>query len=226
MTISLILPWRDKGDSRRLDNYQHVTRNLWAQGWEPFDVSDGDDGPFNRSRAYNRGRAAHPANVYVWHEADMIVPPDQLDRAVEMALESPGLVVPFTEYHLMNPDHSTLVLAGADPAEQDCNVVSGGQSIGAVGVTSEATMQLVGQWDESFAGWGFDDNAMFHAFTVCAGEPRWVDGPGYHLWHPSGAGATTETEQEATRANQSRLEMYLGETSPERMRDLTGAVTG
>ena len=79
---------------------------------------------------------------------------------------------------------------------------------------------------ESFAGWGFDDNAMFHAFTVCAGEPRWVDGPGYHLWHPPGAGATTETEQEATRANQARLEMYLGETSPERIRDLTGAVTG
>jgi hypothetical protein len=226
LTTSLIIPWRDKGDARRLDNFQYVARNLWAQGWYPFDVSDGGDGPFNRSRAYNRGRAAHPADVYVWHEADMIVPPDQLERAIELALEAPGLVVPFTEYHMTNPEQATLVHGGADVTSMDCNVIYWGQSIGAVGVTSEATMRLVGQWDEMFDGWGFDDNAMFHAFKLCAGEPRWVDGPGYHLWHPSGAGATTETEQNASARNQARLQTYLREMNPKCIRDLTGQVTG
>lgn len=225
MRVAVIVPWRDKGDPRRRMNLFATVEHLNAAGYTPTVTGDNRAGPFNRSAAYNEGRRTTPADVYVWHEADMIVPADQLDEGIRLAAATTGLVIPFTTYHILNPEHSDLVHAGADPADQDCNTIGGGQSIGAVGITSEATMQMVGRWDETFSGWGYDDNAMHRAFTVCAGPTRWVDGPGYHLWHPTGAAPADQAEALATARNTARLQHYLAEDRPDGIRALTAEKT-
>ena len=70
-------------------------------------------------------------------------------------------------------------------------------------------MQAVGQWDEHFAGWGFDDNAMFLAFERLAGPPRWVQGVGWHLWHPLAYGRVDTDAKARTAANRARYQAMV-----------------
>jgi hypothetical protein len=100
-----------------------------------------------------------------------------------------------------------------------------GASIGAVGITSEATMQSVGRWDECFSGWGHDDNAMFRAFGVCSGRSGWVEGPAWHLYHDPGMQSPVTEEQDATNANYARWLRYKNEEDPAQIRALTAETT-
>lgn len=221
MKVAVIVPFRDRGDADRKANLFHTLYHLDACGFIPWLSDDFRSGPFNRSAAYNNGRALHPADVYVWHEADILVPHQQLRDAIEMAAAEPGLVVPFTEYRALSPEDTVKVRGGADPAGfTPEHVVKNGASIGAVGVCSEASMAAVGRWDEKFAGWGFDDNAMFQAFRVAAGPPRWVDGTAYHLWHKPGNEASG-ADAVATSLNHDRWCLYRDASTADEIRALT-----
>ena len=190
-------------------------------------------GPFNRSAAYNRGIRAHPdAAIYVFHEADMLIPGEQLQQAIDAA-STPGLVVPFTNYRYLDVAATEKVQIGADPAEFECEDVMGhGRSNGAVNVMSAETMQAVGQWDEKFEGWGWDDRSMAYAFEVTTGhETRYIEGPGFHMHHEPGwvAGGKfyggsvliSKTEQDATARNRARYLRYLSARTVNSVQALT-----
>lgn len=235
-TVAIIIPWRDKGDTNRKANLSTVLAHLERLDVAPVHVvSDGRDGPFNRCAAYNNGRRDHQADVYVWHEADMLIPRGQLRAGIQHAATHPGLVVPFTHYHYLSPDATNKVNGGADPTTFTPEwSMPDGASIGAVGVTSEHTMQTIGQWDETFSGWGYDDNAMLAAFQMVA-PTTWVDGPGRHLYHTPGwspalistphATPRPPDEVAATEANRVRLTKYQQATTLDRVRELTNGAT-
>lgn len=236
MTASIIIPWRDSGDANRQANLTRVLDHLAELDLPLILASDRrESGPFNRSAAYNHGRELSPSDVYVWHEADMIVPLDQLDDAIAVAERTPGLVVPFDRYRYLSEDASRLALSGADvDSLYPQSVMEGGSAVGAVGVCSEETMRLVGRWDEAFAGHGYDDRAMYYAFKVAAGRCTIIEGPGTHLWHRMAfapwerqtAAANPENydaaEVQATMRNRNRMRRYLAATTPEEVRALTG----
>lgn len=152
----------------------------------------------------------------------MICPTAQLDAAVTMAADAPGLVVPFSQYRYLSESDSAMVRGGQPPAAfMPTFTMNNGASIGALNVVSADTMRMVGRWDENFAGWGHDDNAMFWAFKHCAGEPRWVEGPAYHLWHPPGMQDPRPEERDATNRNYLRWLEYEKTTDPVALRALT-----
>jgi hypothetical protein len=185
--------------------------------------------PSTGRRPTTVGVRANPgAEVFVFHEADMIVPDEQLRAACVAAYDSPGLVVPFTHYAYLSQDDSLDVLMGeAHTAKLPEHVMNG--SMGAVNVVSAETMALVGQWDELLAGHGYDDNAMFEAFRIAAGPARFVQGAGWHLWHPGAYSpwfgddptAFPAAEVAATETNRQRWRLYQEATTPERIRELT-----
>lgn len=232
--VAVIVPFRDRGvDPLRQRNLDAV-ESQWArwvsegEGREVLTVSDGRDGDaqFNRSAAYNRGVAyASPAtDVYLFAESDMLIHFDQIDLAVAMALETPGLVVPFTRYCYLSEDASGWVRAGVAPQVPRPEWVKGnGSSIGAINVVSRATLDAIGQWDETFEGSWYDDDAMRVAFTRCAGPTRWVDGPAYHLFHLPGwkGDHLTDEDRAATARNKARLAQYRAARTPEQIRMLT-----
>lgn len=234
--VSIIIPFRGE-DPHRQANLTRVLDHLAATGLPLVLGSDGRQNghPFNRSAAYNDGMAKSPSEVYVFHEADMLIPLDQLARAIDLAREGLGLVVPFTEYHYLPQEGSRLVLSGtAEPEDVAPEWIMGnGRSIGAVNVCSSETMRWVGCWDETLSGHGFDDNAMYHAFETACGETRYAAGPGRHLWHPMayapwerGTEASDPTnfsaaELAATEHNRTRLVSYRRATTPEQVRMLT-----
>lgn len=231
---AFVVPFRWRGnDPRRIDNLTYVIHyldrlNLGRYIWEP----DGrrGDAPFNRSAAMNRGDEIAWRNGYdvvTHYEADMIVPSEQIEQAIELAREAPGLVVPFTRYEALTPDDSKAVLDGADPwTFTPAHVRDNGRSIGAVGTVSRATVDAIGGWPEKFEGHAYDDDACKRALEVCAGPTRWVEGPARHLWHVPGAGPTpgggdtaaSERDKAATAANKALWQQIRKVTDPDEMR--------
>jgi hypothetical protein len=208
-TAAVIVPWRDSGDPHRSRNYRYVLAYYLEMGiGQVIPIDDGrpTGQPFNRHAAYNRGMALTDADALIWNEADTLLPPEQLALGISLALDSPGIVIPFTERNELSEDTTNHVHDdGVDPFTARPEIAyTQGSSIGQCGITSRATMAAVGQWDEHFEGWGYDDNAMFHAFGTLAGPPRWVEGIGVHLWHPPAYIAPTAEAAALTQRNADR----------------------
>lgn len=241
--VVVVIGWRDRGDPDRQANLETVLNHLGEiTDWPTVVVGDGlaDPSPFNRSRAYNRAIAANPAEVWVFHEADMLMPPGALQAAVSQATDWLGLVVPFTTYRYLSSEDTVAVRA--DPSQafkaEAVREMLNGRATGAVNVVSRDTMKAVGQWDEVFSGWGYDDRAMTRAFAIAVRRPtRYVKGPGVHLWHTpgwpaggrfaGGAPRVPQLDAAATAANRRRYEtLYIPARTPQRIREITaGALT-
>jgi hypothetical protein len=222
-SVAVVIPWRDGGCPHRRGNARYVVD--YYQGLQLGEVLVVDDGrtagPFSRSAAYNRGYAQTTADVVVWNEADTLIPHRQLEQAIEAATAALGLVVPFTARHELSVGDTTAVLTGgADPfALTGQTVFPDRASFGQCGVTSRATMtEIGGRWDQGFSGWGYDDNGMMLVFRVLAGEPRWVDGPGMHLWHPHALTDPDPEQRAAIAANEARWVQMMNVTDAATLR--------
>lgn len=229
MDFQVVIPHRDRGrDWRRQANLESAVRWWRDLGIDPLVVDDGRSGDeqFNRSAAYNRGVRATSADVIVFSEADLLVPLTQIEQAVALAAERPGLVVPFSKFLAMEDEDSTLVRGRIlKPSEASSEQIRGdNQSIGAVNVVSRRSVEMIGQYDEAFDGAWFDDDATEMAFRVCCGPTRFVNGPGYHQYHLPNVGDAenvTDDDRAATERNKARWELYRRAITPERIRELT-----
>lgn len=244
--VLVVIPFRDRGDPERVANLQYVRQHIeTATPYDFITVSDGYDNPaipFNRSAAYNRAISEHPGRaVYIFHEADMLIPPANYEAAVAKAYHSSrfGMVVPFNIYRYLSASVTDLVRSGlADPftAPHEWEMLHG-RATGALNVVSRETLSAVGQFDPVFSGWGYDDRAMTRAFAVATGRmTRYVEGPGVHLHHMpgwqaggkfvGGAAYMPQIDAAATAANKHRYELYVKATTARRIRELTaGALT-
>lgn len=249
MIVAVIIPFRlrEGGDWRRRANCEAAYSYLRGLGYTPQVVSDGGSGndQFNRSRAYNRGIARNPnADVFVFYETDLIVPECQLDEGIALAAESDGLVVPFSKFLALEDNDSVKVRDMAEYAnatEALCETLPATQvredrkSIGAVNIVSRTSIEAIGGgYDEGFSGAWYDDDCMEMAFRVCCGPTRFVDGPGWHMYHLPGASTglglyadgshLSDADRAATASNKVRWERYRRAKTPEQIRELvTGA---
>ncbi|MCT7369449.1 glycosyltransferase family protein [Mycolicibacterium llatzerense] len=227
-SVAIIIPFRDRGgDNLRCANLVRVFEHWRSYNAELHIVSDDRTGTesFNRSAAYNAGARLTDADVIVYAEADLIVDYWNITRAVELAQSAPGLVVPFSRFMAINQlDSSHVRRHTLTPPRALATQVRGERkSIGAINVLSRQTLDQIGQWDETFEGAWYDDDAMARAFEVCCGPTRFIDGPGWHLYHLPGARGQhlTDADRAATARNKARYELYRQATTPERIRELT-----
>lgn len=226
-SAAIVIPFRDRGiDPLRQANLDAVLAWWRDAPWPVTVVDDGrtGDAQFNRSAAYNRGRAlAGQVDVIIYTESDMLLDHAQIATAVDMAAEQPGLVVPFTQYRYLSPRDSVRVRAGADAARfRPESVRNDGLSIGAVNVLSQATLDATGGYTERTEGSWYDDTIMHRAFDVCAGPTRWVDGPAFHLYHlPAHKGAhLSDADRAATAHNKALWKLVKAAATPEQVRAL------
>lgn len=229
-TIKVIIPFRDRGlDLRRAANLEVVMAWWWAHGFEPILVDDGleGDAQFNRHRAYNLAVSRNPADVYVFTEADMLIPPKQVVAAAKFALAKPGLVVPFTQYRYLSDAKTATVreiFADSTPDQLAAwikldspfllkpeSTMDGGKSIGAVNVVSRKTLDITGGFTESTRGNWYDDNIIEQGFAFLTGQKtRWVPGPAVHLYHlPGHKGDHLSAEDKAATEHNRRLLLAL-----------------
>lgn len=228
MKTVVVIPFRDRGlDPLRLANLAYVADYWTGYSLEVQVVSDGrsGDAPFNRGAAYNRAIAqASDADMFIFAESDLIVDFDQIRRAIEMASEAPGMVVPFSWFMAIGEEDSARIRAyEMYPENALAHPVKGHRgSIGAVNVASRRTLDEVGGWDEVTEGWGYDDDIMKIAFDVAAGPTRFVEGSAYHLYHlPGGFGShLSHSDKVATVKNRLRLRQYRRAKTPEQIKEL------
>jgi hypothetical protein len=232
-TVAVIIPFRSRGtDPFREQNLARVLTDWRENGYEPIVVSDGRRGSeaFCRSAAYNQGVELVDADVYVFAESDLLIAPESIELAVDLAVEATGLVIPFSEFRAIGERDSRMVRhLVMDPSDCLTTVVRGYRgSIGAINVVSRKTYDLVGGYDEKFEGAWYDDDAMKIAFEVCGGPTRWIDGPAYHLYHlSSGSGDhLTDAERAVTMSNRRRYRKYQAATTADEIRVLTCPETG
>lgn len=246
--VAVVIPFRDRGiDPRRSANLEVVLWWWWAHGYTPLVCDDGQtgDAQFNRHRAYNTAVARRPnAEVFVFSEADMILPPAQIKGALALAAQRVGLVVPFSEYRYLS-DETTGRIRDAvhddDPKylaarvnegwpfhEEPDFLMGNRKSIGAVNVVSAQTLKITGGFTEATSGNWYDDNITEEGFAYLTGNrTRWVDGSAVHLYHlPGHSGDHLSVEdRRATRGNKEIL-YYLRKSikvgSSERVRRLMG----
>lgn len=228
MTVSVIIPFRDRGiDPLRSLNLTRVLEQWSSFGAEVLVVSDGGQGnqQFNRHKAYNRGTQQATGDVLVYTEADMLIRFTQIDEAITLATQQPRLVVPFTERHELNDTDSQLVREHrANPEVLSADVVKPKpRRVGAINVLTRQALGMVGGWDETFTGCWWDDRSMHLAFDMCTNPTVWVDGPSWHLWHLPGYQGRhlTGADKLATERNKRRYRLYAQAQTPERVRELT-----
>ena len=232
-TVAVVIPFRSRGnDPLREQNLARVLTEWRENGYEPIVVSDGRGGSdsFCRSAAYNQAVQMVDADVYVFTESDLIIRPEAIELAVDLAVKEPGLVIPFSEFRSLGERDSRLIRHYvADPANCLTELVRGYRgSIGAINVVSRKSYDLIGAYDEGFEGAWYDDDAMKIAFEICCGPTRWVDGPAYHLYHLSGGRGRhlTDEDRAATIKNRTRYEQYQSSSTADQIRLLTCPETG
>jgi hypothetical protein len=122
-------------------------------GLEVFTGDSAPDKPFNRAAARNAAAdAAGDWDVACFLDADVYLPELQLYTAITKAVEHDGAALPFTRFVSMNP----VTLETRD------RVMTGGANFLIAGcvVVTRSAFEEVGGWDESIAGYGWEDGAF------------------------------------------------------------------
>jgi hypothetical protein len=232
--IKVIIPFRlrEGADLRRPANLEVVMAWWWAHGLTPQVVDDGleGDAQFNRHRAYNRAVSGNPdVDVFIFSEADMLIPIDQIAVACKLASRRLGLVVPFMQYRYLSDETTAQVreafsdfskaelaqwiaMAPINPASI-FNLVAestmdNGSSIGAVNVVSRETLEMTGGFTEATSGNWYDDRIIEEGFKFLTGHATsFIPGPAVHLYHLPGwkGDHLSEADKAATQRNRDIL---------------------
>jgi len=146
------------------------------------------DMPYCRSWAFNIGVKHARGSVLVLHDNDMLVPVDYAAQALERVKQGYEVLNLKRFIFYLNGKHTQGVFAGhaslIDKAPEA--IVQNLEGGGSVAITHEA-FERIGGMDESFIGWGGEDNEFWERAQTCK---VWPFGclPLLHLWHPSQPG--------------------------------------
>jgi hypothetical protein len=139
--------------------------------------------PYCRSWGLNVGARHCVGEILVLHDNDMLVPNDyaaQIASRVQMGYEAVNLKR-FVFY--LGEEHTRLLLKGeATPSDRPpVAIVQNLEAGGSVGITRHA-FESIGGMDESFIGWGGEDNEFWDRAQTLNVWP-YGSFPIVHLWH-------------------------------------------
>ena len=151
-----------------------------------FTVIEGhhDDGPFNRSAAINNAAAQMPdADVFIIADSDSFVDPDQLNKAVAVAVGSGQVTFAYDRFAYLNRAMSDAVMAGFSGDWWTGVEFTMQGTCSSMVVVPGNLWREYGGADEGFVGWGGEDIAISLALQTFGGGMRRVSGEVWHLWH-------------------------------------------
>ena len=141
------------------------------------------DMPYSRAWAFNVGARAARAEALVLHDNDMLVPAQYGREIIKRVREGFEVInlQRFTFY--LTASHSAKVLAGAESLSNCLSetVVQNLLGGGTVAITRGAYF-AIGGFDESFIGWGGEDNEFWQRAQTRRVWP-FAYLPVIHLWH-------------------------------------------
>jgi predicted glycosyltransferase involved in capsule biosynthesis len=198
MRLSLITPYADRFSHllTQLDWWQSIDDKSWLD-WIIVEVAPEPSidlqrqleahqvkyrhlpctGPFHKTKALNLGLQQSQGDWIVAFDVDLIPIGDTLDRHFELAMNSPQLLV--TGYRLMaataTVDVNDLDAAIADatigPEDQTTALrkqLLKGECFGVMPLFARRRLQAIGGWDETFIGWGAEDQDVIERYLTPA----------------------------------------------------------
>jgi hypothetical protein len=146
------------------------------------------DLPYARAWAFNVGARAARSEVLVLHDNDMLVPTDYAKEVIARLADGYEVMNLKRFIFYLNQTHSAAVLSDREsPAQQPPEVVVQNlEAGGSVAITRRA-YERIGGMDESFVGWGSEDNEFWERSQTLN---LWPFGylPIVHLWHAPQSG--------------------------------------
>lgn len=140
---------------------------------------------YSRAWAFNVGARLARANSLILHDGDLLVPEDYAAEVLRGHGEGYEVVNVKRFIFYLSEEHSKRVMEGGrllldSPPE---SVMQNAQGGGSLAMTKEAYFSI-GGFDESFVGWGGEDNEFWERAQT---RTIWPYGymPILHLWHES-----------------------------------------
>lgn len=191
-------------------------------GTEVVEVPDPAEQPFHRTRILNRLAAMATTPLLANHDADVVVPLDQLEAAVaSLRAGEADLVLPYGGRMVDVPLAAHPWLERADYASMPpagVGVLHPG-SVGGCVLWRVSSFRAAGAENERFRSWGLEDVERIERATRLGLAVQRVDGVVYHLRHSRGPDSDetnrwfAENEEELAR---------ISTLDPERLREEIG----
>lgn len=153
-----------------------------------------DTGAFSKALACNAAASVAPGNVLACVDADTLVPIQALLRCARHALERSEVVRPFGRLIELDANETARLCATGElpavvPGPADDR--RGGEHIplcGGIVVLPTERYWAAGGMDESFVGWGGEDDAFSSALVRTGSTIRVLrNETAFHLWHERSA---------------------------------------
>lgn len=155
------------------------------------------DAPYCRSLAFNVGASRASGEVLVLHDNDIIAPAEYASEIIKRYREGYEVInlKRFIFYLSRANTERVFSSGGLELNEAPESVMQNAQGGGSVAVSREA-YRAVGGFDESFVGWGGEDNEFWERALTRA---VWPYGylPLVHLWHEPQSGKFEQGRQTA-----------------------------
>lgn len=195
--VVVLVPYRE-ADATRAQLWDYVQR-WWADefpDWPVVAAPGPADGPFCRARAINL--AASDADdlygrwdVAIITDADTVVPTGQVADAMAVADFTGTMTLGYDTYVSLNRRGTRRILDGARYDEANWmrsrELVLKASTYSSLVAVRRDLWDVVGGFDESFEGWGWEDTSFALAAQSVGGQVERVPGPCWHFWHPKSA---------------------------------------
>lgn len=144
--------------------------------------------PYCRSWAFNIGVMHARGRVRILHDNDMLVPADYAARVLAHVSDGYEIVNLKRFIFYLSERHTESVLAGKGGLTDRAplSIVQNLEGGGSVAIT-RAAYEQIGGFDESFVGWGGEDNEFWERAQTLRVWP-YAYLPIVHLWHAQQAG--------------------------------------
>jgi hypothetical protein len=153
--------------------------------WEV--IVGGTSGGWNKGRAVNAALKEARGDVVVIADADCVIDPIALRRAVRLAQTSPWVVPHRTVRRLSSQSTDEMLATGKIPSEPSLlRHPYEGYPGGGMFAIARWRLDAVGGYTEKFNGWGCEDEAMAAILDTLVGRHVRLDHDLWHLFHPPG----------------------------------------
>lgn len=152
-------------------NFTHIKK--FYKDYNVYVGSGTSRGLARNDGARMASRAGHQVLFFV--DADMMVLPEQITAATDLALESGKLVYPYNELIRLSLTESHSVIQGFAPANRQ-----GRPEAGAVAITVQSFNTVRGYPDLNL----FEDAVFLNVCDTLLGLTERLPGKAWHMWHP------------------------------------------
>lgn len=189
--VAICIPWRYDGPERRrifawvYERWFHLADAVGAE----IVVADAEGDEFSRSRSRNRAAVETDAEHLVFVDADTTVPSVEVFRAALQLVRDGTAVLPYTHYYNLTTEATEQLLEEPTdvvidrPRRYNHDLTT---SVSGVVMLPRGAFEAVGRYDESFVGWGYEDNAFYVAVETMWHPWHRMNSFVVHLEHPPG----------------------------------------